>query len=175
MQFLDNKYEYNTNRIIMNKSFNKETKINKGFTLIELLVVISIIGILTTLVAVNLNAFREKAREVERKSDLSQYRTALEYYANNHDSLYPVVHTPPVKEAAETLCGATFLNMNATSCPIDPLTPDHSYYYLSDLNGTVYLLWVKSETETNKSWVVCSNGVSGYATGDSFGNSSCPL
>lgn len=61
---------------------------SKGFTLIELLVVISIIGVLTTLVAANLNSARERARDAERKSDLKNISTALRLYFNDNGS-YP--------------------------------------------------------------------------------------
>jgi len=55
----------------------------KGFTLIELLVVISIIGVLATLIIANFNAARERARDVQRKSDLRQIKTALRLYYND--------------------------------------------------------------------------------------------
>ena len=59
-----------------------------GFTLIELLVVISIIGILATLVAADLNSARSRARDTERKSDLKNIQTALRLYYNDYGS-YP--------------------------------------------------------------------------------------
>ncbi|MDD5040096.1 MAG: type II secretion system protein [Patescibacteria group bacterium] len=61
----------------------------KGFTLIELLVVIAIIGILATIGLVALNGAREKARDATRKSDLSQVKTALVLYADDHQNAYP--------------------------------------------------------------------------------------
>ncbi len=58
----------------------------KGFTLIELLVVISLIAILSTLVMANLNAGRERSRDVQRKSDLRNIQTALRLYYNDMGS-----------------------------------------------------------------------------------------
>ena len=51
-----------------------------GFTLIELLVVISIIGLLAGLVISNVAGVRERARDVERKTDLDQIKKALRMY-----------------------------------------------------------------------------------------------
>lgn len=60
------------------------TKHNKGFTLIELLVVIAIIGILSSVVLASLNSARQKARDAQRVSNLTEVRTALEmYYSDN--------------------------------------------------------------------------------------------
>jgi len=63
-----------------------------GFTLIELLVVISIIGILATLVAANLNSARSRARDAARKSDMKNVQTALRLYYNDNGS-YPATFT----------------------------------------------------------------------------------
>jgi prepilin-type N-terminal cleavage/methylation domain-containing protein len=142
--------------------------ITKAFTLIEILIVISIIGILTSLAVVSYTASQKQARDLQRKSDLSQYRTSLENYANTNDSLYPIYE---VKTTASTLCGASILNIS--SCPDDPKTPDHVYYYISNSSGTTYLLWSDSETKSGQSWVVCSSGKSGFVTTANF--STCPL
>lgn len=62
---------------------------SRGFTLIELLVVIAIIGILSSVVLASLNSAKKKARDVERKQDMVQIRTALELYLDSNGS-YPV-------------------------------------------------------------------------------------
>ena len=58
-------------------------KQNSGFTLIELLVVITIMSILTVITVSQFQSARQKARDVQRKSDLSSVTKALEmYYAD---------------------------------------------------------------------------------------------
>ena len=51
----------------------------KGFTLIELLVTMGIIAVLTGMAVFNFNQSRERARDVQRKSDLGQLVKALSY------------------------------------------------------------------------------------------------
>lgn len=62
----------------------------RGFTLVELLVVVSIIGILSTLVFVNLVNSKKKANDSKRMGDINTIRTALELYREYNDN-YPQV------------------------------------------------------------------------------------
>lgn len=88
-----------------------------AFTLIELLVVISIIGILTTLVAANLNSARSRARDAERKSDLKNISTALRLYFNDNGSYPPISGDIPWGEAWNGSGSTVYMN----SVPQDPL------------------------------------------------------
>lgn len=68
-------------------------KINKnyrraGFSLIELLVVISIIGVLTAVLMMNLVGARERARDSQKIQDLNNLKSALRMYYNDNQS-YP--------------------------------------------------------------------------------------
>ncbi|MCX6813628.1 MAG: prepilin-type N-terminal cleavage/methylation domain-containing protein, partial [Candidatus Azambacteria bacterium] len=56
---------------------NKKLK-QGGFTLLELLVVISIIGLLASILVVNLTSARRRARDVKRVADVRNLQIAVE-------------------------------------------------------------------------------------------------
>lgn len=132
-----------------------------GFTLIELLVVISIIGILAALVTVSFTASQRQARDTQRKSDLSQYRTSLESYANVNSGLYPIDTS-----AVSVSTGSAFCSSVSTSgsCPEDSKSPTTAYQYCSDTAGAKYALWASLENVSATYWTVCSDGRSGTST-----------
>lgn len=56
----------------------------KGFTLIELMVVIAVIGILAAVALISLTGLQKSARDSARRSNMSDYATALaRYYQDN--------------------------------------------------------------------------------------------
>jgi len=103
----------------------------RGFTLIELLVVIAIIGMLASVVVINVSSVRMKGRDAKRVSDLSTVASALQsYYADNHK--YIITSTAWVN--VSTLSGLTS-GKYLSSLPIDPKnigTNIYSYYSYSD-------------------------------------------
>ena len=137
-----------------------------GFTLIELLVVISIIGILATLLISRYGMAEKSARDTQRKSDLSQYRNALENYASQKGGAYPIRETQG--NAVEGVPCTTLSGdvKYLSTCPTDPRSePDGEFYYRyqTDAGGLNYILGAKMETgdyDTNY-WYICSNGISG--------------
>ena len=75
------------------KTYNKLFKTNrqkpkKAFTLIELLVVIAIIGILASVVVVNVGSAREKAKVGKAVSDMKEIDTAVNMFLND-TGVYP--------------------------------------------------------------------------------------
>jgi prepilin-type N-terminal cleavage/methylation domain-containing protein len=127
-----------------------------GFTLIELLVVISIIGILATLVAANLNSARSRARDAQRKSDMRNVGTALRLYYNDK-ATYP---TYPAQFAfgAEFISGTTtYMDM----VPNDPLynandSPPIQYVYVRDEDGDGFTLKACLENASDSQGIAAS-------------------
>ena len=155
------------NQKIKLKMEDRKWKI-QGFTLIELLIVISIIGILAAMVTISFMNTQRQARDTQRKSDLSQYRNALETFASKNNGLFPGENTA----AQNAVVSADLItNFCATPCPLDPKNSvDATYDYKYQSDGTVtsgnpvatqYVLWAKLENATNTYWVVCSGGQSG--------------
>jgi prepilin-type N-terminal cleavage/methylation domain-containing protein len=151
-----------------------------GFTLIELLVVISVIGILAALSLVSFSAAQKQARDTQRKSDIKQYQTALEGYANVNNEFYPSRTSTTL--ASTTLC----TDLAMTNCPADPrygTDSTYAYKYVSDGTGSGtktainYVLWSKLESSIYY-WVVCSTGKSGTKAQSGWAdptNGTCPI
>ena len=59
-------------------------KNEKGFSLVELLIVISIIGILATVVIMNMRGSETGAKEAKLKANLATFREALVAYHSDH-------------------------------------------------------------------------------------------
>ena len=127
-----------------------------GFTLIELLVVISIIGLLAGLVISNVAGVRERARDVERKSDLDQTKKALRMYYNDYN-MYPLASELPA-------VGSPFAKGSMVYMKVFPGDPStgvaYSYYRTNCTNGTedfrlVATLENKSDSGIDKSKTKC--------------------
>lgn len=156
----------------------------KGFTLIELLVVISIVVLLSAFSAFGLRGSFENARNTQRQSDLKQYQTAVEAYANSKNGVYVSRINGNGVRASTVLC--TDIGLTSGSCPEDPLylkNPSSWMYYMFESNGvegtlsaTSYVMWARIEGATTSYSVICSTGKSGKVTTDPGGNNgACPL
>lgn len=138
-------------------------KKHTGFTIIELLVVIFIISILTGIGLVSFSGAQKQARDTTRRSDLQQYRNAIENYAANNSGLYPLKNTSPVNTSFLCNVGETYNIANyIASCPVDPKFASDAtwfYKYASSADRTAYMLTCRFET--GKYMYLCSNGTAG--------------
>lgn len=124
----------------------------KGFTLVELLVVIAIIGILSTLLILQLGIARAKARDTKRIADIQGIQAAVEQYYDDNSASYP------------TALSDANLSKYLTNgvVPKDPLAGQPYHYAFSPATSpTKYMIWVQLETK--------SNGLNGDSDIDSTG------
>lgn len=113
----------------------------------ELLVVLAIIGVLATLTFSNFLVAPVRARDVQRKHDLQQLRTALQlYYTDN--TYYPTTACNSTESCWSTLLDASYMK----KMPTDPKnTSPYIYYYVPDCTGTYdYFLRARLENQDNK-------------------------
>lgn len=157
----------------------KNSAQNKGFTLIEILLTIGILAVVFSIAVLNFPGVQAGARDTRKKSDLKQYQTSLESYANRNNGFYPSYNANRVIDA--NLC--TALTITGT-CVQDTF---FAYRYFS--NGTGMVGGVPSASATNYTlygtlekryggqsyyWVVCSNGQSGRILTTWVPSSTCP-
>jgi len=141
-------------------SILKKFKSSKGFTLIELLVVIAIIGVLATLILLQLGIARAKARDAKRIADVNQLRTAVELYFDDRGGSYPGDSLCPVKgftgtcreNTATAFNGNGLLDyLSARILPQDPLAGTEYKYAYSPSTDNVrkgkYHIWAELERQ----------------------------
>jgi prepilin-type N-terminal cleavage/methylation domain-containing protein len=117
-------------------SIKKHFRLSRGFTLVELLVVIAIIGILATLLLLQLGVARGRARDVKRIADVNQLRTAVEFYFDDNGAKYPT--------ALDLASIGKYLTANAV--PIDPVTAvGYFYAYNTALNPVQFQIYTELE------------------------------
>lgn len=116
----------------------------EGFTLIEVLVVITIIGILAIMILTNFGPSREKARDVQRKTDFNQIKTSLALYYNVWNE-YPdgsggrIVGCGTAALPTSCVWGSSVWSRDSVVymklMPSDPLAPSREYSYTSSDNN----------------------------------------
>jgi len=135
-----------------------------GFTLIELLVVISIIGVLAALIMVNFNAARERARDVQRKSDLDQIKKALRMYYNDNNS-YPATGSLSWGSIFQSADGNMVYMRVLPHDPSWKEDGDPDYNYTQTEGGQDFCLWTTLENKSDGDIAKSKSRCSGCSVG----------
>ena len=109
----------------------RRRKQEEGFTLVELMVVIVIIGLLATIVAINVIPSGDKARVVRAKADIQTITAALDMYKlqngaypTTQQGLQALVSAPTGANAATYQAGGY---LKGHSVPLDPWNKPYLY------------------------------------------------
>lgn len=115
----------------------------RGFTVVELLVVISIIALLSSLVFVQFQTARIRARDAEREEKIKTLQNALAIYVINKHN-YPLYSGALTGSDAASIA---LLNSDVIpEIPLDPLNAGNFRYIYESTDGYTYLLTYYLET-----------------------------
>ena len=132
----------------------------KGFTLIELMVSIAIIGILASLMYINITGIKAKNRDAQRMIRVNEIAKALNIYQGNALS-YPV----SAENIAITGSDSISLTVQAAGAisqmPVDPINSGlYIFGYQSNANGTDFTISFCLETDTIQGYLKgCGNTI----------------
>lgn len=136
----------------MNKTFHTRSE-QSGFTLIELLVAMGIIAVLTGMAIFNFNQARVRARDIQRKSDLSQLQKALEVYKNDNGGDYPAA-----SGFQATLMAGQYTKIEFND-PRDGEWADYYYVPAADFKTYNLMTCLENTTDATKSLDTGASGV----------------
>lgn len=117
----------------------------KGFTLLELLIVVVIISILSTLLMANYVDFQKRGRDGQRKGDIGQLKSALEFYRADEGAYPDAVKNCPADPTylGNLACTSTYKN----PIPTDPTTAEE---YTYEKSGSTYTIVACLENENDQ-------------------------
>ena len=150
----------------------------KGFSLIELLVVITIIALLTGVIASSVSGPRGKARDSQRVSDLGQLQLALSLYVDRCGQ-YPTsvlagsTYVINIASSCTTSTGTVTMGTYINAIPTPPTGAsqtgyDYATYTNSSSQVVNYVLHAKLESANPAS----SRGLSATPSGAGWANNS---
>lgn len=102
---------------------------NRGFTLLEIMVSTVIIAVLTVIGVVSYASVNKRSRDVKRKSDIEQMRSALEMYRADN-GFYPAVNTSSFGSV-----NALSPTLVTTYMPVIPTDPNPTLNYWFEATG----------------------------------------
>ncbi|WP_081944871.1 type II secretion system major pseudopilin GspG [Sphingopyxis sp. MWB1] len=121
----------------------RRKKDERGFTLTELMVVIFIIGLLATVVMINVLPSQDRAMVTKAKTDIATLETALEQYRLDNltypattDGLNALVTPPPALPQPERYRRGGYIK----KLPADPWGRPY-HYQAPGANGKAFDLW----------------------------------
>ena len=125
-----------------------------GFTLVELLIVIAIIGLLSSMLAINIGKWRARARDSQRAADIKTVQQGLAFYFFRSDNAgsYPIGDVDIT--GSDSVSQELRANGAMSAIPVDPMSEGNYVYHYCSLvactgesdDGISYILTFYLET-----------------------------
>lgn len=129
-------------------------KREKGFTLIELLVVVAIIGILASVILVNLSRTRLKGKDASLQSSMSSARVAAELYFSDNGFSYNDFCTLGDQQILQAIAD------------IDGVAGSNTITEVCEAAGNNFIIETQLNADSGTYYCVDSTGFSGRSNGD---------
>lgn len=132
----------------------------RGFTLMELLVVIAMIGLLSSVVLVNLSTVKVKSRDARRIADLASLELAIVSYYDSNNGTFP--NNDGTWNGDWSAAYKEQLAPYISQLPVDPLANHWGRYY-----GSMQMTWAP-DASCNLQYVLWT-----YIEGNNTGANTC--
>lgn len=111
---------------------------NRGFTIVELLIVILVIGILAAITLAAFNGVQRKARDSDRKTDISAIKKALELYYVDNGTYPSSTGSTTINASWTTSADPSWANLSAQLVPKYMSTLPKDPQTASNANPAIY-------------------------------------
>ncbi len=139
----------------------RNAKFLRGFTLLELMIAIAIVGILSAVGIASFSNTLQKARDTKRKEDFQAIQKALQLYYNDNNK-FPTTTTwvysstnpatwMPTAPVSVTPAYIKTLPLDPTNNGALTTATNYSYGYITDANGSCYVLAARLENTSDTS------------------------
>lgn len=128
-----------------------------GFSLIEILVAITIIGIVTGVIAMSVSSIQRNTRDSQRETDLRVLQSALQqFYADknyypNSDLSAQIANGSALTNCSGEGAGCVVSKTYLSKTPKDPNSPSVNYCYMSQLSFTGLAFTTANECTSSSS------------------------
>jgi prepilin-type N-terminal cleavage/methylation domain-containing protein len=137
----------------------------RGFTLIELLVTVGIIAVLSSILLVNTNGSRAKARDAQRVSDLGQLQLSLQLYYDRCGQ-FPAGSSGALAVATATGCPAgVTLGTFISQVPTPPAGASQTAYDYATLTSSGVVVNYVLRAVLEQTNVATAKGLSAFPSG----------
>ncbi len=114
-------------------------EMSRGVTIIKLLIILVVIILIIAIAYIGLGITQQQSRDVRRMSDMNALEKALALYQTSNDT-FPISPNGTAIDGTDLVSKELLISESMTEVPKDPLHPEYSYTYSTNLTGTDFTI-----------------------------------